>query len=352
LHVAHTPARFLALGLETEPGEDGETKPQEYPKLPSKPTRPAASASAATLEFYREEAKVFLAVRSGITAVRNKLLASVGQVISDELRLLRAGELASLTLPDILEYLDETYGEPSEEELTSLTATLTDKFTAVATFRADAPKMKLTFFKLADFGQEISEMQKMTYLQEAVQFLPPIVEAIKDYKKEVASLKSRSFDDMVTYIKAHVPLTTAGIMSYVGSAVTRNTTAAVSGASTTIGGHHPTASEIADELYPRLVAHYAAAGFGRAPTAAGRGDGRGRGPGRAGGKAGRGLPAPAAIPPRKKPYCFFHGCIGHAGEDCEYMEADHTFTAAMKRATEPCNIDGWEGSTFKVGKKH
>lgn len=168
------------------------------------------------MEFYREEAKIFLAVRQGVTAVKTKLLSSVGDILG-ELRLLRAGGLVSLIMsfPKVLLFLDENYIEPSEDELST-------KFTAVATFRSDAPKMKATFQKLADSGHEISALPKMTHLQDATaDLLLPIVEALKDYKKEVTSVKFRSFDDMVAYVKEHFPLTTAGSASYVGVVATR-----------------------------------------------------------------------------------------------------------------------------------
>lgn len=346
-HVARTPARFKQLGFESEEAdEDGSFPALPYPKLPSKPARPAANASAATLEFYKEESRIYLAVRQGVTALRNKLLASVGEVILDELRSLQAGGLATLTLQDILVYLDSNYGEPSEDDLKELSANLSNKFTAVATFRSDAPKMKATFQKLSDFGQEVSALQKMTYLQDATDLLPPIVEALKDYKKEVTSVKLRSFDDMVAYVKQHVPLTTAGSASYVGATVvaTRSTT------TTPNAKAPPTASEIADELFPRFLAHFAGAGVSSLAGRGGNGGRTGRGGGRGNGDGRGGRGAPAANKKVKK-YCFWHGYGGHHGIDCNDMAADPSFTEEMKNATAPCTIDGYHGEDNRR-KKH
>jgi hypothetical protein len=112
----------------------------------------------------------------------------------DELRGLPGG-LAALSLADILKFLDDRYGEPAEDDLRHLTMSLSVKFASVHSFRADAPKIKLSFTKLARFGHQLP-----------TDLLPPIVEAIKDYKKQAPSMRDRSFEAMVTYIKTHVPL--------------------------------------------------------------------------------------------------------------------------------------------------
>jgi hypothetical protein len=332
LHVARTRTRFLALGLVHAP--DGNDVPQEYPVLPAKPNAPAPGASATTLELYREHVKIFFAVRQGITALRLKLLGAVGDVIRDELRALPGG-LAAQDLPAILQYLDTHYGAPSEDDLNTLTATLRGKFASVATFRSDAPKMAITFQKLERFGHTVSPLDQMNYLQSAVDLLPPIVEALKDYKKTSPVHNNRSFDGMVAYVKTHVSLTTAGSVGYAGAAVAEPLSVA----------------SIVDALLPRLVEHFAGAGM----SAVGRSDTGGRGGGRGGrgtpgrGTAGRGVAGRGGAghgsstdPLTAKKYCFHHG-YGHSGSKCRVMAVDTSYTDAMKAATAPCTLDGYEG---------
>eukprot|EP01033_Poteriospumella_lacustris_P016269 gene16269-11637_t len=101
--------------------------------------------------------------------------------------------LVDSLLADILQFLDDRYGELSADDLRHLTMALSVPFASVLSFRADAPKMNLSFTELSRFGHQWSGLQQMQYLQDA------------------------TFDAMVTYIKTHVTLTPAAASGYVGS---------------------------------------------------------------------------------------------------------------------------------------
>jgi hypothetical protein len=339
LCVGHTLAMFESENRTWE-NEDGDLVPAEFPELPVKPTRPqGADATAAALQYYRDDSKLFTDIHRSIAELKQEVLATaLGPIIVSELEGLPGG-LAEQSLGDILVYLEETYGEPSEEDLNALDASLATPLSVLAGFRAFAPQLKLKITKMEQFGQPVSQLRQMQCLQSATKLFPSITEAIKDYKKSFPTISERSFDGMVAYIRKHVPQLTVADMGWAGHA---NSTAPAP--------HAPgllTISDLVAEILPMLLQHmnttaHAAtspAGRGHGPAAAGRGlaAGRGRGGGR-GGRGGRGV---------AQPYCFEHGYRGHIGEDCSVMTADPTYTSAMKKATAPCTIDGYHGSTRK-----
>jgi hypothetical protein len=349
LHVTRTPTQFLALGL-LENDENGNLVPRAFPVLPVRPQRPANNANAAALSLYREDTVEYFDIMKSISALRLKIIGALGTVIVDELRA-QPGGLAAQTLPMILLFLERTYGVPNEQDIVWLLGQLSIRFVSVNSFRSDAPRMKLNFNKLARFNQPVADLQQQTHLQTATELIPPIVEAIKNYKHDFPVLQTRSFDAMVDYIKVHVPNTTAGDLGYVGAVVHPVPPA--------VDGHHPGYPVVADlpGVDPHLLQavgnitqaflmqHFA--GFApntRAPVAAGRG-GRGgaaRGGGR-GGRGGRGRGDQPAVGVNPQFYCFRHGQCAHPGSTCFVMAGDNTYTAAMKAAVGPGVIDGYAG---------
>eukprot|EP01034_Spumella_vulgaris_P021900 gene21900-27977_t len=217
LFISYTPARFDALG-QTEDDGNGNDVAMAFPALPTKPVRPAANASSASIAFYHEDTILYTSVTGSISLVRNRVLEALGDIIRTELMGLPGG-LALQTLPDILQYLEDVYGTPDEQDLRVLLGRLTNKFVSAASFRSEAPKMKLIFDQLALHEQPISELEQQTYLQEATELIPAIVEAIKEYKRENRSIQDRSFSGMVAHIKTYLPAATASDLGYVGATV-------------------------------------------------------------------------------------------------------------------------------------
>ena len=182
LHPARTPARFAALGLlEIDPATDQPVKdpvtnlpvPRSYPKLPTKPAQPSTTGAGAA-QVYALEMAEYLDIHAGIGELRDAIISALGTKIQLELQ----DRLADMSLPQILEYLDQEYSEASEDDIRALKQGLNVQFQSVNTFRSDAARMKQTFRKLDKFKCVIPEDERMDLLVAATRHIPPVVAAI------------------------------------------------------------------------------------------------------------------------------------------------------------------------------
>jgi hypothetical protein len=254
-------------------------------------------------------------------------------------------------MASVLLQLEQRYGVPPEKDLAQFYASLNDPFGSNDSFRSDAPALRLKFQTLADLGQPVSNMAKMLYLERAIALLPEPVEAVQHYKRLHWNVTDRSFDAMVQYISNHISIATVSSAHYaaaIGPVIgagppppplaTTDTDVILQGILTSlqhlVTTSAPTASAVG-AIHGTVAKGAAPPPLPRPPAP--RGGTAGREPHRSP-AAGR----PASSSYRPKFYCFVHG-EGHAGADCRVMKRDRFYTAAMRRATAPCTIDGVEG---------
>lgn len=342
--ICYTDAQLLARS----PTVDGVVVPIVRIALPTEPVRPGANAAHNSVLFYFEDLRKYHDILSEYEAYRVAVLSACGVIIGRELSD-RPGGLSAQTLPLILKYLQETYGIPTEEDFLRVRAAIRSPFSLPSAFRSDVATLSPLFEFLAHNGQPLSELDKMITLEENTIRFEAISSAIRKYKAANPAIENRSFRAMVTYVTVHAHLQTAGELGYVASihpVPSNATTTSVNNADLSGTIYTPHGVTDIDALFTRLTDHFAGIargqqrGSGRGHSTSGNHYRGGRGGGRGRGRGGQ--PAP---PPTIKPYCFAHGCTGHWGSECRTMHNDPSYTQAMKNATSPMRIDGYDGHT-------
>lgn len=358
LYVAHTPTQYARLGLTDIDPQTNAAIPRPQPPLPTAPLNLPNAAGAGAIQTRKEALELYRNVASGISTVRDYVLLCCGETIRLELNDLLGG-LSSQTLPQILLYLETTYGVLSEQDYRNITGSLHNKFSTPASFRSEVAKMQSSFKTLADNNQPIAEILKMQYLESACELMPAITAVIARYKEAHEAVSTRTLTGMAQYVMRHAPLTTANL-GYANA--TTNIPFTVTGA--TVPSYYPGSTSVAAPptiadnnstailhalaplLAPFLTTHFAGLAHNTTPNPNNRG-GRGGRSGRTNtsGRGGRGG-APQPEQRRKKSYCFVHGYQhSHAGPQCKTMINDSSYTEAMKAAIAPGIIDGYQGNT-------
>jgi hypothetical protein len=296
-------------------------------ELPVAPGPLAQNATNAQIAIRANEDDKFKAVQVGMRQLKELLSVAIGPVIRDDMDLAHPGGIASMTLQDMLLFLEARHSTVTNADLNMLIQSLSTKFDSVATFRADIARMAKTYRTLERCNQAFPEKHKTDALAAAVEHDLALSTCAAAYYKHVLDPSLRTFTDMHEFIRVR--------------ATNVQITAAKAGyaAATTI-----VASVPPEELSAQVrsladtVASLAAA-IQRPPERGGR-TGRGGREQRTSGR-GRGRGA-VAIEVRK--YCFEHGFGSHAGAECTVMQNDSSYTANMKNATAPCVIDNYQGS--------
>jgi uncharacterized membrane protein YgcG len=337
----HYPGGLLDLGVSFTPERWATTYPGvAYPTLPDEPADPVHENATSTA-LWNDRRIRHRTVLKGVAEIRKALLRETcDDTLRDELAGLEGG-LAKQTLTRILAYFQLQFGVLSLRDLRVLAAQAnTMRFTSTATFRAEAAKLALIFAQLARQNQPFSELSKMEFVRQAAAAVPAIVVAIEDYDRECMK-PPRSIGTYVAMVK-HVgeyDSVTAQDLGFPGNPFVA---AAVVPLQPQLDVAALNAFVHAAAAQPALSHQNADGGRG---NAGGRGGGRnGRGGGRNGrgdnGRNGRGGGGRGT----HTAYCFHHGYGTHTGAVCIHMHNDATYTQAMKAATFPHNIDGWNGS--------
>lgn len=288
-----------------------------------KPEVPLECKGAA-LKIYEIRDKEYENCRNGIVAIRKEVISALDQDIRSTLIAQREGGLASMTLWDIMEQLKYRYGKADDAVLIQVHARINASWTlARGSFSKFISALRADYAVLAHNGQTISEFDKQNKLAQALKGEPAYTAVVQDYKR-VCTLREKTFEDMVEYIKEHAHVVTPEAVGYIG-----NVTAAPSTAANT-------PAELAQAIAPLLIKHFAglatSSGAARGNRPAGR-DGRGRGRLQTG-RGGR----------NNDKYCFVHGYNRtHPGTECLVMVNDPSYTDSMKQATAPCTIGGYCG---------
>ncbi len=316
---------------------------------PKLPTRPIRLETGTEIQFsnYKEDLKTYENVCAAMTFLRAQTIQAVGDTIRTELSTLPGG-VGRLSLADILKFIESKYGKLTEVDLDQVHDDLKTKFTTLDAFRAEAPRLKLKFLKLAANNQPISNHMQIKFLEKATNHIPSIVKAINKYKSDTTH-SNRKFDKLVEDIIKFAPLS-VGLADVMPSG---SLNAAIVPVPPIADSSVPTDAEIAHAYNTLAAAGKLPAGGRGSGRGAGGGRGSGRGSGRGaalGGRGGRGAAPVAqspAVPATVEPYCFEHGYHGHTGLQCHTMRKNSDYTKEMKEATFPQIIGGYQGNSSR-----
>lgn len=329
-NVAHPPV--IVPPPPAAEGEDGDadTIPDAYanvprPEIPTKPVIFAAGADAATIALFKYHSDVYVAVDTAIQRMKEYVLAALGPMVTMALED-SVDDFASMSLLDIMQMLDDTYGTLRETDIHTLVAGLFEIIPADAEVLAACVRMNRTFRILERAGQPKSEQDKIGFLEHDTALLMGTQRCIMMYKERRPALHQRSFEGLVAHLRVHLPAQTVAAAGMQGGGTAHAAT-----------GPHP----VLHIQPPQQVAH-AVVYQPQQAHGAGRG-GRGRGGRGGGGRLPPGRGGGRGAPLGPPGYCFWHG-TGHSGITCRFMAVpENGFTDAMRRATGPCTLDGYEG---------
>jgi hypothetical protein len=337
----HYPGGLLDLGVSFTSERWARTYPGvPYPVLPDEPADPVHENATSTA-LWNDRRIRHRAVLKGVAEIRKALLRETcDDTLRDELAGLEGG-LAKQTLSLMLTYFQQQFSVLELVDLCALASTAnTTRFTNASTFRAEAAKLALIFAQLERQDQKYSELSKTEFLRQATAAIPAIVVAIQDYDRECMK-PPRTIGTYVGMVK-HVRDYGGLVAQDLGFPGNPFIAAAVVSAQPQLDIAALNAFVAAAAAQPTLPPQHG----GRVRTRGGGRNGRGGGRNYNGesGRNGRGGSGRG----NTTAYFFHHGFTGHMGEVCVHMQNDNTYTAAMKSATFPQNIDGWPGSVHNA----
>jgi len=332
--------------------EHEHTIPLPRKAYPGKPERPHG-ANAAVLHFYKEDMIHANEVAVGITALRTAVLIAAGPIINAELSA-EPGGIAAKSLAEILQHIDTHYGILAAEDIKKLRFRISDYvFRSPANFTEDAANFHLLVATLAKGGEAMTQTNLMEIFTENTKGMVGFPEIIARYKRKVKNLVDRNVKDLTDQVRLEMSVITTSGMQYANNCGTDNAeddminqVLAMSNAAAQSNAAH--FADALKKIGDRIDTMESRGQSGSNPDRGGgkrntRGDRGGRGTGGRGG-TGRGS-GPGTTETRASHYCFEHGKNRtHAGTDCKVMQHDKSYTDAMKSATGPCTLSGWEGA--------
>jgi hypothetical protein len=170
--------------------------------FPTEPAAPPATASALTIEKWKQELLNFKSYRRGIKTLLGTILSTVGSTRLTALRNLPGG-IVELTVQGLLTYLREDCGTPTEASIISIMSDIDSTITSELSFHAEATTKNQLFTFLSDAGQGLSEAQKLHILDKSVSHLGSIVQALAHYRQTVTVLSNRSYGAAIAHIMLH-----------------------------------------------------------------------------------------------------------------------------------------------------
>ena len=260
--------------------------------------RPANNASNAVLKEAELQTHNKAAVYKAYLLLRAKLINSFAQEDIIALSVDRFG-VGTRSALDLYNHAVTQYSMLSQDDFSAITAQLKTAKTATQSYAALASTHRDLHSTLVQAGQPIAELEKCSYLLEALNKDAAGMYAAQLYSQSFPLIHTRTFNGLVAHINLHArnAIITTGSMQYASAAVVAPVPAL--GASDTAALH----AEIA-KLKKEI----------------------------------QGLKKPATTT-RAKHYCWVHGTCFHAGTKCTVMLADPAkYTAAhlnSKSSTSP-----------------
>ena len=316
-------AQWLLLNPIANPGDP------ITPRLPPFPAVFAPNAAAAVVAQHRLSHDTAVGAADAAKKFKTGLIASLGPDIQLETSV--PGQAHRTKQPwEIFDYVTQHYGTLNATDIARIDRDIRTYQTASA-FPTNAARMARGFLSLAAVGRYAAEVDKVQVLTEATAGITQIARFVDLYKIANPTIAAQTFTNLVTYITVQLPNVTATAAGY-----SNNTAAAPPARDAEIDELRRQVSELTASVSAVRASPRDNAARGTQGGRSGRGGRGGRG---SQGGRGRGRTGTAA----PKPYCFAHGCAGHTGRECNTMHDDSSYTNAMKDATAPGVIDGWEG---------
>ena len=338
LNVTDTPAQYAARNMVVI-DEHGAEQPRPRPAMPARPADPAPNAPNATVAMYTANRENHRDITLALTALRKSVLAIAGPTIRNELSHDQGG-LAAKSFAQIILHIATKYGTLNSQDLKEKRAKLSNKFTTAAQFASEAAQFQRNITILQENGDATSQVQQLDLLTEATNGVLGIPPIIARYNRRVPIVANRVIADLIAAIELELPLATTADVGY-ANAANFTKTGKESNTQDNYTKLSLTPSSI-EKLLTRMEA---------VETAVSRGPGKGAGRASRNSRnnpAGRGAArintAANSTAGRTQAYCFEHGTCFHSGLECRTMEKDATYTTAMKEATKPCIIGGFQGN--------
>jgi len=348
-HATLTDLQYAALHLilrqaDGAPDLDGGGNEQPIPRepFPEPPALPAANAAAGAIRVYESQRTLHHHVAVARRTLRALVIQACGDTIQDLLSL-QPGGIAQKTLPQILLFLEFNYGSPTADDLNKLRERLNTKFTSAQAYPAERAKFQLTAAALTRGGDAMSQIQLISTFTKATAQVPGIGDCIERYNIATPDPRNQVLADLAQAIQNELRFSTVANLGYAANASQR--TQAID----------RTIEPIIDQVLQRLDNMEATFRLhtspNTAPTLAPQGGNNSQGTGTRT-KARQPHEAAPQAPqanttqqPKARQYCFCHGYQkSHASPTCKVMEGNAFYTAAMKRATVPCKINGTSGA--------
>lgn len=300
------------------------------PRCPPFPARLAANANIAANTNWKYDNDLAASAKALCTALKGIILATAGAAIDREYADPIRGHIDH-EIHQIMAFIKLGYGTVNEADIKRLKEDLIIDTTK--SWRDNVGKFKAIFTQLEPVGLFTTDFDKRAALDNAID-KTQYAHLLAGYKNETPNIGDRTFDAESSYIELRESNISASAVGFAGSVESSPAFLAISAE---LASMKEIVSTIAAaSIKPAAPANYA--GQGGRGGRGGRDGGRnqGRGAGRGGG--GRGFAQPVVY------YCFEHGYHkGHMGTTCRNMAIDPSYTQAMKDATGPCKIGGYDG---------
>jgi hypothetical protein len=267
--------------------------PRPYPANPVFPGPAPDGGIQLALARYTQDVKNYETFKLAAAALQQAIIVAVGTTIQMELASLPQALLGNfnlLSITDILQYLDATYGTHTAASIAHLHSELIFRFESADTFASDSSKLSQLYDQLDRAYQGESMAKKMSQLHENSQHIPGMIETFRAYHAANPTLATRTLADAIAFVAIHLP-------TYQPTTGSAGFTAAITS---------DTKPQDQTSRIKELEAQLAAAT----------------------------KPAGEKSKPRNQSlFCFHHGVGTHKGSDCKFMAANPTnFTTNMKAA--------------------
>ena len=294
----------------------------EYRPTPDLPLLPADTGTEAAFRRFTAKNQVFLAYSSGLQQLKDQIIESLGTEISETMGTI-ARPLSAMSIPQILQYLSETYGVITKMDLLKLKDECSIPCPSISEYLMHSKRLTRTFNDLAEHRAAIAELQQMEYLQMTTLHLPDVVESISDYLRTNPRYVNQTFVGMSAHVALH--LTNPSTVRMLGTASATTTVSNIKEVEKSMD----TMTELMVAMLTRMDRMEKAVS----------------------GKPKRSKPIQGPtqqtgilLPRTQALYCFFHGSnLSHTGSSCRSMQADASYSNNHKSATGPSLIEGKQG---------
>ena len=305
---------------------------EPQPRRPPFPARLAGIANHTANTNWKYDNDLAAASKALCSQLKGLILTTASTVIDHEYADPVRGHIDH-EIHDIMAYIKRGYGTVNESDIKRLKEDLV--FDMTKSWRENVGKFRAIFTQLGAVGLFTTDFDKRAALDNAID-KTQYAHLLAAYKNDTPVLANRTFEAECSYIELRESNISASAVGFAGSVESSPAFLAISAELASMRDIMSTMA--AASINPVAPTNYAGQGgrSGRSGRSGGRNQGRGAGRGAGRGGAGHGLAQPN--------YCFLHGYHQrHMGTTCRDMAADPSYTQAMKDATAPCKIGGYDG---------